>query len=39
MIDHIGFCLGEYDEKKCKDCPTLEECLKMYEKDQENADN
>lgn len=29
-IKHTGFCLGEYDNDKCQDCPTLAECLKLY---------
>ena len=29
MKTHTGFCLADYDEKKCKDCLTLKECLEM----------
>ena len=29
-IEHTGFCMGDYDEEKCKDCPSLDECLDLY---------
>lgn len=29
-IDHVGFCLGDYEDDVCNDCPSLADCLKMY---------
>lgn len=34
-IEHMGFCLDQYDESKCNDCPTELECLKMYLEEQQ----
>ena len=33
-IDHIGFCLGDYDAEVCEDCPSHAECLQLYISDQ-----
>ena len=34
---HTGFCMGEYDDEKCHDCPTLKECLELRDKDRKEA--
>jgi hypothetical protein len=26
---HVGFCLGEYDEGVCFECPVEKECLEL----------
>ena len=32
-INHTGFCMSDYNEVKCIDCPTLVECLELYYKE------
>lgn len=29
MINHTGFCLGDFELKVCSDCPSIEECLEL----------
>ena len=36
-LNHTGFCLGDYDEDKCKDCPSLVECIQMGKDDLKKA--
>jgi len=36
-MTHIGFCLREYEEEECYDCPCLEECLE-FEKEEEERE-
>ena len=33
-INHIGFCLGQFDTLMCHDCPSLKKCLIMFGRDQ-----
>ena len=36
---HTGFCLGEYEEQTCADCPTLTECLELRDREQKEQND
>jgi hypothetical protein len=38
QIEHTGFCLDDYDDDKCQDCPSLGQCLRLYIHDQQQKD-
>jgi hypothetical protein len=31
QIEHTGFCLDDYDDDKCQDCPSLGQCLRLQQ--------